>query len=165
MTLGEVQKVLQQLLREQVSIRDLGTILESMVETAPVTKNPVLLIEGARHALGRALVRPLLDAGGQLKVVTLDTTIEEECARALNSANANVPGSAALQPSLVRRILEGLRGLLGEQVVQATPVLLCSSPGRFYLRRLLEPFLPKIVVLAPTEIPAAIPVQSVGLVR
>jgi flagellar biosynthesis protein FlhA len=165
MTLGEVQKVLQQLLREQVSIRDLGTILESMVETAPATKNPVLLIEAARHALGRALVRPLLDAGGQLKVVTLDSAIEEECARAMNAANANAPGGAALQPSLVRRILEGLRGLLGEHVVQATPVLLCSSPGRFYLRRLLEPFLPKIVVLAPTEIPAAIPVQSVGLVR
>ncbi|HUK25265.1 MAG TPA: flagellar biosynthesis protein FlhA [Terriglobales bacterium] len=165
MTLGEVQKVLQQLLREQVSIRDLGSILESLVETAPVTKNPVLLVEAARHALGRALVRPLLDARGELKVVTLDSSIEEECSRALNSANANAPGTAALQPSLVRRVLEGLRGLLGEHVVQATPVLLCSSPGRFYLRRLLEPFLPKIVVLAPSEIPAAIPVQSVGLVR
>ena len=74
--------------------------------------------------------------------------------------------SAALQPSLVRRVLEGLRGFrLGEQAVEAESVLLCSSPGCFYLRRLLEPFLPKIVVLAPTEIPATIPVQSVGLVR
>ena len=61
MTLGEVQKVLQQLLREQVSIRDLGTILETLVETAPINKNPVLLVEAVRHALGRALVRPLLD--------------------------------------------------------------------------------------------------------
>jgi flagellar biosynthesis protein FlhA len=162
MTLGEVQKVLQQLLREQVSIRDLGTILESMVEGAAISKNPVLLVEAARHSLGRALVRPLLDGRGELKVVTLDNSIEEECARAMNGQGAI---SAALQPSLVRRILEGLRGLLGEQAVQANPVLLCSSPGRFYLRRLLEPFLPKIVVLAPTEIPATIPVQSVGLVR
>jgi flagellar biosynthesis protein FlhA len=162
MTLGEVQKVLQQLLREQVSIRDLGTILESMVEGAAINKNPVLLVEAARHALGRALVRPLLDLRGELKVVTLDNSIEEECARAMTGQGA---GSAALQPSLVRRILEGLRNLLGEQAVQANPVLLCSSPGRFYLRRLLEPFLPKIVVLAPTEIPPAIPVQSVGLVR
>ncbi len=165
MTLGEVQKVLQQLLREQVSIRDLGTILESLVETAPVSKNPILLVEAARHALGRALVRPLLDARGELKVVTLDSTIEEECARAVAATSNGTHGIAALQPSLVRRILEGLRNLLGEHAVQATPVLLCASPGRFYLRRLLEPFLPKIVVLAPTEIPAAIPVQSVGLVR
>jgi flagellar biosynthesis protein FlhA len=162
MTLGEVQKVLQQLLREQVSIRDLGTILESMVEGAAISKNPVLLVEAARHSMGRALVRPLLDARGELKVVTLDNSIEEECARAMNGQGVI---SAALQPSLVRRILEGLRGLLGEQAVQANPVLLCSSPGRFYLRRLLEPFLPKIVVLAPTEIPPTIPVQSVGLVR
>jgi len=162
MTLGEVQKVLQQLLREQVSIRDLGTILESMVEGAAISKNPVLLVESARHSLGRALVRPLLNPSGELKVVTLDNSIEEECARAMNGQGVV---SAALQPSLVRRVLEGLRGLLGEQAVQANPVLLCSSPGRFYLRRLLEPFLPKIVVLAPTEIPATIPVQSVGLVR
>ena len=164
MTLGEVQKVLQQLLREQVSIRDLGTILESLVETAPLSKNPVLLVEACRHSVGRALVRPLLNERGELKVVTLDSSIEEECARALN-ANPNAPGAAALQPSLVRRVLEGLRNLLGEQAVQANPVLLCSSPGRFYLRRLMEPFLPKLVVLAPTEIPAAIPVQSVGLLR
>ncbi|HTR67816.1 MAG TPA: flagellar biosynthesis protein FlhA [Terriglobales bacterium] len=164
MTLGEVQKILQQLLREQVSIRDLGTILEALVEAAPLSKNPVLLVEAARHALGRALVRPLLDGGGSLKVVTLDNSIEEECLRAMNG-NAASGASAALQPSLVRRVLEGLRALLGEHAVQANPVLLCASPGRYYLRRLLEPFLPKIVVLAPTEIPPTIPVQSVGLVR
>ena len=86
MTLGEVQRVLQQLLREQVSIRDLGTILETLVETAGVSKNPVLLNEAVRHALGRALVRPLLDERGELKVVTLDRAIEEECSRAVGRA-------------------------------------------------------------------------------
>ncbi len=164
MTLGEVQKVLQQLLREQVSIRDLGTILETLVETAGVSKNPVLLTEAARHALGRALVRPLLDERGELKVVTLDRAIEEECGRAVAASSVSA-SAAALQPSTARRVLEGLRTLFGEQVLSAPPVLLCSSPGRFYLRRLLEPFLPKIVVLAPTEIPPLIPVQSVGSLR
>jgi flagellar biosynthesis protein FlhA len=164
MTLGEVQKVLQQLLREQVSIRDLGTILETMVETAAINKNPVLLTEAVRHALGRALVRPLLDEKGELKVVTLDRAIEEECIRAI-SAQQPTGAMAVLQPSTARRVLEGLRTLFGEQALSAPPVLLCSSPGRFYLRRLLEPFLPKIVVLAPTEIPPMIPVQSVGAVR
>ena len=66
MSLGEVQKVLQQLLREQVSIRDLPTILESLLDTAAVSKNAVLLVEGARQALGRALVRPLLSEDGRL---------------------------------------------------------------------------------------------------
>ncbi len=164
MTLGEVQKVLQQLLREQVSIRDLGTILETLVEVAPVNKNPILLVEAVRHALGRALVRPLLDERGQLKVVTLDRSIEEECARAVNPQPAAV-ASNALQPSTARRISEGLRTLFGDQVVNAPPVLLCSSPGRFHLRRILEPFFPRISVLSPTEIPPLIPVQSIGALR
>jgi len=164
MTLGEVQKALQQLLREQVSIRDLGTILETLVETAGISKNPVMLNEAVRHALGRALVRPLLDDRGELKVVTLDRGIEEECNRAMNAQSVSA-ASMALQPSTARRVLEGLRTLFGEQVLSAPPVLLCASPGRFYLRRLLEPFLPKIVVLAPTEIPPLVPVQSVGSLR
>lgn len=164
LTLGEVQKVLQQLLREMVGIRDLGTILETLVEVAPVNKNPVLLVEAARHALGRALVRPLLDERGELKVVTLDRALEEECSRALNP---QVTGNAlaALQPNIARRVLDGLRGLFGDQVTAAPPVLLCSSPGRFQLRRWMEPLLPKIVVLAPTEIPPAVPVQSIGALR
>jgi flagellar biosynthesis protein FlhA len=164
MTLGEVQKVLQQLLRENVSIRDLGTILETLVETAPINKNTILLVEAVRHALGRALVRPLLDEQGELKIVTLDRTIEEECARAMNP-QATSSNPMALQPNIGRRILDGLRGLFGDQVATAPPVLLCSSPSRFHLRRLLEPLIPKVVVLAPTEIPPAIPVRSIGAVR
>jgi flagellar biosynthesis protein FlhA len=159
MTLGEVQKVLQQLLREQVSIRDLGTILETMVEIAASNKNPVVLVEAVRHTLGRALVRPLLDEKGELKVVTVDRTIEEECARALNPQPAT---AGAIQPNTARRVCDGLRKLFGDQVVSAPPILLCQSPARFQLRRLLEPFLPKIVVLAPTEIPPLVPVQSIG---
>ncbi len=164
MSLGEVQKVLQQLLREQVSIRDLGTILEALVETAAVNKNPILLVEAVRHSLGRALIRPLLNERGQLKVVTLDSSIEEECLR--NSAQPS-PGAAAgaIQVSVANRVFNGLRTMLGDQVAMAPPVLLCSSPGRFYLKRLLEPLIPKIVVISPSEIPPAIPVQSLGSVR
>jgi flagellar biosynthesis protein FlhA len=164
MSLGEVQKVLQQLLREQVSIRDLGTILEALVETASTNKNPIVLVEAARHSLGRALIRPLLNDSGQLKVVTLDSAIEEECVR--NSTQGpNMAAGGALQISVAHRVLTGLRAMLGDQVTMAPPVLLCASPGRFYLRRLLEPFIPKIVVLSPSEIPPATQVQSLGAVR
>ena len=163
LTLGEVQKVLQQLLREQISIRDLGTILETLVDVAPVNKNPILLVEAVRHALSRAFVQPLIDENGELKVVTLDRSLEEECTRSLNSQPAVHSGTLA--PNVARRVFDGLRALFGEQVVNAPPVLLCSSPGRFQLRRMLEPFFPKIVVLAPTEIPPAIAVQAVGALR
>jgi len=164
MTLGEVQKVLQQLLREQVSIRDLGTILETLVETAAINKNPVILVEAARHALGRSLVRPHLDETGRLKVVTLDAAIEEECARS-TSQNTQQAASGVLQISVARKVLDGLRAMLGDQVTFAPPVLLCASPGRFYLKRILEPFIPKIVVISPSEIPAATQVMSLGSVR
>jgi len=163
LTLGEVQKVLQQLLREQVSIRDLGTILETMVEIAAISKNPVVLVESARQSLGRALVKPLLNDDGQLKVVSIDLEIEDQ----LNQAfPAQLPtGGGGLQPSFVRRVLEGLKQLIGDQVSIATPVILCSSPARFHLRRLLEPFLPKVVVLSPGEIPPIVSVQSMGTVK
>ena len=163
MSLGEVQKVLQQLLREQVSIRDLGSILETMVETAAVNKNPVILVEAVRHSLGRALIRPLLDDRGRLKVVTLDGPLEEECVR-ISSQNPS-SGASALQIPIARRVLDGLRAMLGDQVAVAPPVLLCSSPGRFYLRRQLEPFLPRVVVISPSEIPPMTQVMSLGSVR
>ncbi|HME58308.1 MAG TPA: flagellar biosynthesis protein FlhA [Terracidiphilus sp.] len=164
MTLGEVQKVLQQLLREQTSIRDLGTILETLVETASSNKHPVALVEAVRQALGRGLIRPLLDERGELKVVTLDGAIEEECMHASNP-QAQSAVSGAQQLSAARRVLEGLRKMFGEQILSAPPVLLCSSPARFYLHRLLEPFVPRLVVIAPTEIPPMTPVQSLGVVR
>lgn len=163
MSLGEVQKILQQLLREQVSIRDLGSILETLVDVAPTNKNPVVLVEAVRQTLGRALVQPLLDEQGALKVVTVERSIEEECGRVLtNQPPAN---QGALQPNTARRICEGLKSLFGDQVVTAPPILLCQSPARFQLRRLLEPFLPKVVVLAPSEIPPLVSVQSIGVVR
>ena len=164
MSLGEVQKVLQQLLREQVSIRDMGTILEALVEGAAVNKNPVSLVEAARHSLGRALIRPLLNASGQLKVVTLDRAIEEECART-SMQHPQLAAGGTIQISVARRVLDGLRAMFGDQIALAPPVLLCSSPGRFYLKRLLEPFIPKIVVISPSEIPAMTQVQSIGSVR
>ena len=82
--------------------------------------------------------------------MTVDTALEEELAR---SFQPQMPSSTALQPSFVRRVLDCLKRMMGDQVTMATPILLCGSPARFHLRRLLEPFLPKVVVLSPGEIP------------
>jgi len=161
MSLGEVQRVLQQLLREQVSIRNLGAILETLVEAAAINKNPVSLVEACRQALGRSLIKPLLDEKGALRVVTLDPRIEEELNQAFTPQMPS-SGSLALQPTFIRRLLEALRKLVGENVDVATPVILCSVNTRFHLRRLLEPFLPKIVVISHGEIPALTPVHSIG---
>ena len=165
LSLGEVQKTLQQLLREQVSIRDLSTILETLLDVAPLNKNPVALVEAARQALSRALVQPLLTENGGLRVVTLDRSLEEELSRAFAGAGGAAAGTAALQPPFARRILDGMRRLAGDQVSVASPVLLCATPVRYHLKRLLEPFLPKVVVLSPLEVPPVVEVQSVGVLR
>lgn len=164
LTLGELQRVLQALLREQVSIRDLGTILEGLIEAAATNKHPVALVEAARQALSRALVHPLLSQNGELKVVTLDASIEEECVRGANLQPGQVT-SSALQVSVARKVLDGLRTSFGPEINNAPPILLCASPGRFYLRRLLEPFLPKVVVVSPAEIPPVTQIRTVGVVR
>jgi flagellar biosynthesis protein FlhA len=164
MSLGEVQKVLQQLLREQVSIRDMGTILDTLVDTASFNKNPIALVEAVRHTLGRALIRPLLNDKGELRVVTLDSAIEEECIRGSNLQPSQT-NSTPQQLTLARRVLDGLRTNFGKEISTAPPVLLCSSPGRYYLRRLLEPFIPRIVVISPGEIPPLTPVQSLGVLH
>jgi flagellar biosynthesis protein FlhA len=70
-----------------------------------------------------------------------------------------------LQPPFARRVVDGLRRLAGEQVALATPVLLCATPARYYLKRLLEPFLPKVVVLSPLEVPPLVEVQSLGVLH
>ncbi len=173
MSLGEVQKVLQQLLREQVSIRDLGSILEVMVEAAGQSKNIVHLVESIRQSLGRGLVHPLLDAEGGLRVLTLEQVLESEIlntfdpqrsALALGDGSGTGAGAGRAPAEFLKRMVESVKRLTGGAGATATPVLLCPSPARYHLRRWLEPFLPKVIVLAPAEIPAEVRVRSIGTV-
>jgi flagellar biosynthesis protein FlhA len=167
MTLGEVQRVLQQLLREQVSIRDLGSLLEVMVEAAATNKNLVHLVETIRQAMGRTLMQPLLDAEGQLRVFVLDPSLEEEVLATVEGESAQRLLGNGSQPSrnatnFLRRIVESWKQLTGGASNSASPVLLCSSPARYYLRRWLEPFMSRVAVVAPAELPVDIRVRSLG---
>ena len=165
MSLGEVQKVLQQLLREQVSIRDLGTILETMVETAAINKNPVILVEAARHALGRALDSP---------AARRERSAESGHARQLDRGRmrAHDDAESAAWPS-AGRCRSPWRAGCWTACAQCSatrlrsPLRSCSA-----LRRdgstcgaVLEPFIPKIVVISPSEIPPMTQVMSLGSVR
>jgi flagellar biosynthesis protein FlhA len=165
MTLGEVQRVLQQLLREQVSIRDLTTVLETMLDTASVNKNPVSLVETIRQALGRSLVRPFLDDEGKLTVITVDPQIEEQISQAFEPQQAATNRLGVSPASFLKRLVDGLRQFMGGQLGSTAPTLLCNSPARFHLRRMLEPLVPKIVVLSPAEVPTVVQIQSAGVLR
>ncbi|MEO8736334.1 MAG: flagellar biosynthesis protein FlhA [Edaphobacter sp.] len=168
MTLGEVQRVLQQLLREQVSIRDLGAILEYLVEAAQSSKNVVHLVETVRQSLGRGLIHPLLDGEGSLRVLMLEQTLEAELLNTFDPKSPLLLGDGAraggMPADFLRRIVESVKRLTGGAATSALPVLLCPSPARYHVRRWLEPFLPKVIVLAPAEIPSEIRVRSIGTV-
>ena len=127
LSLGEVQKVLQQLLREQVSIRDLPAILETLIDTAPLTKNPVQLVETVRQTLGRALVQPLLINDGKLHLVALDPAVEDEINQAFDPQAAG-RGQQARQPAFIRRLLDSLKRIVGDKTVMDSTVLLLREP-------------------------------------
>jgi flagellar biosynthesis protein FlhA len=167
LTLGEVGRVLEQLLRERVSIRDLGAILEALLETAPVNKSLVALVEAARQALGRRLVRPLLDGEGQLPVMLLDPELEEEILATLGPETGQRLLVAAAPPAtpVVRRLTDSVRLLIGSASSAALPVLLVPSPARYHVKRWLEPVLPRVAVVAASEIPPEVRLRPVGTVR
>jgi len=164
LSLGELQRVLQLLLREQVSIRDLPAILETVLDSAATNKSPVHLVEAVRQTLGRSLVAPLLGTDRKLRVLTLDPAIEDEISRSIEAPASSERTQESATP-LLRRVVDGLQRLVGDPTTASSTILLCQSPARFHLRRLLEPFLPRVVVLAPVEIPPGTSVQSLGVIR
>ncbi len=165
LSLGEVQRVLQQLLREQVSIRDLGTILEALVETAAQTRALPQLVEAARQGLGRRLTQPLLDAGGTLRVIALDPAFEEELAGLADPGGNGRLLTAGGQPPVLRRLADSVKRLIGSAPPSVQPVLLCPSPARYHVKRWLEPVLPRLAVVAPAEIPPGVAVRATAVVR
>ncbi len=162
--IGEVQRALQHLLREGVSIRDLGTILEAIGDRASLTRDPAVLAEAARQALGRTITAPYLDELKTLRAITLDPGLEQEVAESL----AQTPEGEliAIDPDRA----EALVGSLGAEVERATgagmrPVLVCSSRIRRHVRRLIEQAFPQLPVVAYNEIVPGIRVERAGLVN
>jgi flagellar biosynthesis protein FlhA len=159
--LATVQKVLQNLLRERVSIRDAGSILEALGEAGAVTRNPVLLTEFVRQSIRRMVVKPYLNPGGDMAAWFLDPVTEREIESAVehseNSSHLN------LAPQRLREIVDGITRGVG--ATETPVVLLASSGARFFLRQLTEATAPNLVVLAHNEIPAGVKVLSLGMAR
>ena len=167
LTLGEAARVLEQLLRERVSIRDLGAILEALLETAPRDKSTEGLVEASRQAIGRRLVQPLLDPEGQLPVLLLDPALEEEIAATVapETGQRLLSAAASSGTPLVRRLVDSVNRLIGSASPAVAPVLLVTSTARYQVRRWLEPFRPRLAVLSAGEIPPEVRLRPVGTVR
>jgi flagellar biosynthesis protein FlhA len=163
LSLGEVQRVLQALLREGVSIRDLGSILEAIGDKARLTRDPAMLAEYARQALGRTIVAPFLDAEGSLRVIAVDPQTEQGMAEALvQTADGEF---LAMDPAQAAQIVDAAASQMELAMAMGQrPVLLCSARVRRHLRALCEQRLPQLAVCSYNEIPAGIGVETTGVI-
>jgi len=162
---GEIQRVLQALLRERVPIRDLESILEAIADVAARTKDPEILTEYARNALARTLCHQHRSDDGRIHCVTLDPSLEELITKGLERTEHGAV--LTLPPALQTKIVEAIR----VQVEQSTastrgrpPVLLCPPQIRPWVRKMIEVRLPSVAVLSYNEVVRGFEVESHGMV-
>ncbi len=157
-SLGELQKVLQSLLRERVPIRDLRTICEAVADASRTIKEPVLLAEAARHGLARALSTRYRSSDGSLHAVAvapaLDTSLGQKLILQPGYVGFDLPGGDSR--AVIEATERSLRGLTNQGF---DPILLCTTRIRLAMRNLTERQLPQLVVLSYEEVMPSIPVQ------
>jgi flagellar biosynthesis protein FlhA len=159
--LATVQRVLQNLLRERVSIRDAVSILEALGEAGGTTRNPVLLTEYVRQAIRRTVVKPYLNRGGDLPAWFIDPVIEQTVESAVEHGEQN--SHVALAPQQIREILTRVSSRI--QSPETPVVAIASSGARHFLRQLVEPSLPNLFFLAHNEVPPGVRVQTLGNIQ
>ncbi|HEX2410097.1 MAG TPA: flagellar biosynthesis protein FlhA [Solirubrobacteraceae bacterium] len=162
LTVGEIQRVLQALLREGVSVRDLGAVVEAIGDKARLTRDVTMLAEYARQALGRTIVAPYLDAEGTMRAIALDPGLEQEVAEALvQTADGEF---LAMDPVRAHALVDTCAEQVDEALARGgRPVLLCSARVRRHLRRLCEQRLPQLAVCSYNEIAPGVSVETIGM--
>jgi flagellar biosynthesis protein FlhA len=161
LSLAVVQRVLQNLLRERVSIRDAATVLEALGEAAPATRNTTLLTEYVRQAIRRTVVKPYLNRAGDLPAWFVDPSIERTIEAGVQHGEQT--SHLALAPEAIRGIVNRVVGRVG---APETPVAaITSSAARYFLRQIVEPSSPSLFFLAHNEIPPGVKVQSLGNIQ
>ena len=159
--LASIQKVLQNLLRESVPIRDGVSILEALGEAAPTTKNTILLTEYVRQSIRRTLVKPYLSTTGELRVLFTDLSIDQMVEGTVEHGEQN--SVAALPPQAMRDIVAKIQNKVERP---ETPVVIITSAGaRPFLRQVIEPILPNVYFLSHNEVPAGVRIVSAGVIQ
>jgi flagellar biosynthesis protein FlhA len=163
LTVGQVQRILQNLLAEGVSIRNLGAILEKVSDYTAVTKNPDELSEYARRALGPQLIKPYQVEPGKLRVITLDPRLEADLTQGLRQLPTET--SLSIEPRLARHLAENLsKGIQQLASLGHPPVMLCAPPLRLPLRRFFEATFSDLAVLSYSEIPPKVQVHPAAVI-
>lgn len=161
LSLASVQKVLQNLLRECVSIRDAVSILEALGEAAAITKNTVLLTEYVRQAIRRQVVKPYLTPSGELAAYFLDPGMEQAVESSIEHTES--ASHLNLAPQRIRDIIDRLSRQAGSS--DSPLVVLTTSGARFFLRQMAEASVPNLIVISHNEVPAGVKILSLGLMK
>jgi flagellar biosynthesis protein FlhA len=157
-----LQKVMHNLLRERVPVRDLGRILEATADAATMTKDIGFITEYVRQAMGRVLTGPHLSETGELGVLVLDPTLEQTLQGGIEQTDRG--SFLALEPGRTQELLSRIANGIAKVLPGAQPVLLTNPVVRPHLRRLLERALPQLVVLSHSEVPLDVRVVNLGTV-
>jgi flagellar biosynthesis protein FlhA len=162
--LGGVVKVLQNLLSEQIPIRDLLTILETLADWAPVTKDMDTLTEHVRQALARTITKLYQTSDGKIPLITLDQSVENAISGAIQQTGQG--SFLALDPNIAKGIMESIARYITEfSSLNYRPVILCSVQIRSHFKKLVDRFIPNLVVLSYNEILNTVKIQSLGIVE
>jgi flagellar biosynthesis protein FlhA len=163
LTVGQVQRILQNLLAEGVSIRNLTGILEKVSDHAQVCKNPDELSEYARRALGPQLSKPYQVETGKLRAIMLDPKLEQQLAQGLRQTPQDI--SLSIEPKLARHLMEKLTKFIQQMLATGhPPLVLCAPNLRLAFRRFFETTFADLTVLAYSEIPPRVDVQNVAMI-
>jgi len=160
--LGTLQKVLQNLLRERISIRDLLTILETLADYVPTTKDINVLVGHVRQALARAITKQYEDEDGKITVIMVSPDIEDSIVKSVQ--HTEYESFVTLDPDIIQNIVSSFQKFAKIFTDKGRePIILCSPNTRIYLRKILENFFPNITVLSYNEVTHDTNIKSLGM--
>ena len=164
LSVGQVQKVLQNLLREQVPIRDLQTILETLADYGVITKEIDILTEYVRQAMFRTITKLFVSEDNTLRIATISPQIEDTLS---NSIQRTEHGAfLSVDPQTANQVINSVNSLMEKfQIVGAQPVILTAPIVRYHLRILLEKYIKRINVLSHNEVDSTVNIESIGVIE
>lgn len=164
LSLAEVHRILANLLKERIPIRDLTSIMEAMGDWAPITKDPDLLTEYVRQRIARQIGQIYSDEEGKIHCITLEPKVEEIIKESIQSGDRG--SYLALDPKTAQEIIKSLTGLVEQSSLMGKQVVVLASPlVRIYFRRLIERFVPGLPVISYNEVPPNTEIEAVGMVK
>lgn len=163
LNVGQVQRILQNLLAEGISIRNLAGILEKVSDHAGVTKNPDELSEHARRSLGPQIIKPYQGQNGSLQAITLDPRLEQQIAQGVRQSPTEV--SLMMEPKLARHVVDTLSQRIQQLLTSGQPpIVMCAPQIRLAFRRFFETTFADLTVLSYSEVPSRIEIQNAGII-